>query len=220
MSRYPRITAPSGDWERRAPATLALVTVAVLHLFAARWIMEARSPLSSDANTTKVPHRPLVVALRLEALPLSTQPLEHDSARLANNHTAPTTPPTSASARPSRPTPAARIGKREAPSADAPANRPSTVPEPIVAGSPIDWQRELGRVSEPGRPQYLSSAARAAAATGSSTQQHPSAPDESPLQKEAARAAKTDCRANYVEMGLLAIPMLARDALSQSGCRW
>lgn len=219
MSRRQSSTAPSNGWERRAPITLALVTVAAMHWFAWRLMMEAPSrPRAADANAAHTRHRPLIVALLPEARPPTTQPLERDSALslLVEKQTARTPP----AARPPPPRPAAKVGQTSAPSADARANEPSPAPEPAAVGRPIDWQRDLSNVSEPRRFQYTSPAARTAAAAGSSAQQPASAPSESPLEKEASRAAKTDCRANYAEMGLLAIPMLARDALSQSGCRW
>ncbi|VVE78498.1 hypothetical protein [Pandoraea sputorum] len=40
------------------------------------------------------------------------------------------------------------------------------------------------------------------------------------LDREMSKAARGDCRNRYSQMGLLAIPMLAVDALSQSGCQW
>jgi hypothetical protein len=221
MSRRHRSTAPRDSWERCAPTTLALVIVAAIHLLVWRLVVQFPGPRAVDANGVKMPHRPLVVTWLPEARPPTVQSPGRDSARPVGAQP----PQASPAVRPGAPRAAPKAGNPPArlPLADTHAIRatpPSTEPEPVAAGGPLDWQRDLSRVREPRRFQYASPAARAAAAAGSSVQQQASAPSASALETEAARAAKTDCRTNYADMGLLAIPMLARDALSRSGCRW
>jgi hypothetical protein len=65
---------------------------------------------------------------------------------------------------------------------------------------------------------YGSNAQRVIAGAGAANP--PLAPPESEFERRTARAAKTDCRGKHAEMGLLAVPMLAYDAMSGSGCRW
>ncbi len=222
MSRCHPSTAPSDGLARRAPVTLALVTVAAIHLFAWRWVMEHPRSHTFEPSGATVPDRPLIVALLPQARPLTPQPPEPRSLRLFDRHTARTAPAEPRSAPPPRARAAAKKGNPPAASASihSRADGPSAAPESVAPATRTDWQRDLSSVGKPRRFQYTSPAARAAVAAGASIQQQANAASESPLEKEAARAAKIDCRANYAEMGLLALPMLARDALSRSGCRW
>jgi hypothetical protein len=43
---------------------------------------------------------------------------------------------------------------------------------------------------------------------------------ETPAQRALARAARPDCRNEYTWLGLLAIPLLIRDTVANSGCKW
>jgi len=43
---------------------------------------------------------------------------------------------------------------------------------------------------------------------------------ESPLAREVKKEEPGDCRTAYANLGLLAVPFLLRDSVSESGCRW
>lgn len=43
---------------------------------------------------------------------------------------------------------------------------------------------------------------------------------ETPLAQAIARSARSDCRTAYAGAGLFAIPLLIRDAVTDSGCKW
>jgi hypothetical protein len=105
-----------------------------------------------------------------------------------------------------------------APSAPQPM-APSVGEPPVAPNPPIDWQRALNNVGASRSLHYGSNAERVAeeASAAGSVQRQPA---EDELTRRATKAAKADCRTAHSSMGLLALPMLAYDALGDSRCRW
>jgi hypothetical protein len=81
-----------------------------------------------------------------------------------------------------------------------------------------DWQRAVDDAGAP-RFRYGSNAERAAAQAGSAGPAEQRIVEDE-LKRRTVSAAKTDCRTAHADMGLLALPMLAYDALGDSKCRW
>ncbi len=81
----------------------------------------------------------------------------------------------------------------------------------------LDWQADLRGI---GKPPF----ARGGGGTrGDAAAREPVKPAQgtaAQLDRDISKAARGDCRNRYAGMGLLAIPMLAADAMNQSGCRW
>jgi hypothetical protein len=103
----------------------------------------------------------------------------------------------------------------------APLLQPDAAPMAVQDGAsnrPPDGQRAVDGVGAP-RFRYGGNAERAAAQAGSAgPAEQRIAEDE--LKRRTASAGKTDCRTAHADMGLLALPMLAYDALGDSKCRW
>jgi hypothetical protein len=93
-----------------------------------------------------------------------------------------------------------------------------TSPERAPSHDTIDWQRALGSIGSSKSFRYDSTAARAV--TGAAAASQPDVPVESELAKQASKAARPDCRQSQAQRGLLAIPGLVLDTVTQSGCRW
>ncbi|WP_423371012.1 hypothetical protein [Burkholderia sp. LMG 32019] len=106
-------------------------------------------------------------------------------------------------------TPAAAIaGRREL--------RPETAP-----GPDLDWRRDLDAIGS--RPAAARSPAQAAVgALGASSGGMAARRDtvDARLADGVSEARRTDCRQAYSRAGLLALPMLALDAVRDTGCKW
>lgn len=62
--------------------------------------------------------------------------------------------------------------------------------------------------------------AQSAPMTGMEQETTDSAEAETALGQKISRAAHPDCRTSYAGAGLLALPLLLKDAVSEGGCRW
>jgi hypothetical protein len=98
-------------------------------------------------------------------------------------------------------------------------DRPAFVEQASTTGVPLDWTRSLESVGAARSFHYRSNAERAAAQAGAASPAEQRT-TEGELKRRTAKAAKTDCRTAHASMGLLALPMLAYDALKDSTCRW
>ena len=99
-------------------------------------------------------------------------------------------------------------------SAGAVAREGNDIPALRDAGPAIDLDAAFKLAREVGRSR-----------AGLVTQDLPSlAPAsvefETPLGRAIAKAARPDCRTEYAGLGLLALPFLLRDAVTNSGCTW
>ena len=81
----------------------------------------------------------------------------------------------------------------------------------------LDWQADLGSITAHRSIRYGNAPQIAAASSEGSSPRRETA---ATLTREVSKAARNDCRNAYSHMGLLAIPMLAIDAMNHSGCKW
>jgi len=77
-----------------------------------------------------------------------------------------------------------------------------------------DIARQMARARSPGQGQTQNPAQQRFPQYPSSTER------ETPLRRAIARSLRSDCRIAYAGAGLFAIPLLVRDAVTGSGCRW
>ncbi len=98
------------------------------------------------------------------------------------------------------------------------ARRPEPQQPPPRPAQEIDWHADLNALTAPRAP--FPGNTLGAAAASSATATRPKHTAEATLTREMAKAARSDCRNAYANMGLLAAPMLAVDAIRRSGCKW
>lgn len=79
----------------------------------------------------------------------------------------------------------------------------------------IDWQRDLQTIDTLRSAQYGTTPQPASREPHNHTQEVTTL-----LDREISKTARSDCRNKYSRMGLLAIPMLAVDAMNRDGCQW
>lgn len=104
--------------------------------------------------------------------------------------------------------------------ADAIATRRDPDPEP-ASGPDLDWRRDLDAIGS--RHAATRSPAQAAVgALGASSGGVAARRDtvDARLADGVSNARRTDCRHAYSRAGLLALPMLALDAVRDTGCKW
>lgn len=199
--------APRARPTRRVATTLAFV--AALHVAGWLWLGTPRP--SAIAERTSNP-QPIAIELvtasaaRLQPPSASTKPADRQRSRpdtraVQVQRAAPQPPPKQPAA--------------------APVPQPEASPmaaQEGAAGRPPNWQSAVNDAGE-ARFRYGSNAERAAAQAGSARPAEQRVAEDE-LKRRTASAAKTDCRAAHADMGLLALPMLAYDALGDSKCRW
>jgi hypothetical protein len=96
-----------------------------------------------------------------------------------------------------------------------PANE---VPAPLAEKPDLDWQADLGSITSHQSIRYPNVQQIAPTPSAESSLHQGTAAEI--LAREVSKATRGDCRKAYSHMGLLAIPMLAFDAMNRSGCRW
>lgn len=197
--------------KRRTSVAATFVVVLALHGLA-WWLVGAaeRTAPVGDALRDRLQSRlqPVVVSL----VAPSTPPLPAPNA-LGRAAAAPNRPPSRASVAQASTTRTAPLTPSTA-AVDVPRSpeRPAVAEGALIERSAADD----GGVSR--SFHYGSNAQRAVASAGAANP--PAALPESEFARRTARAAKIDCRRKHADMGLLAIPMLAYEAMSDSGCRW
>ncbi|WP_175003994.1 hypothetical protein [Burkholderia lata] len=82
-------------------------------------------------------------------------------------------------------------------------------------GESIDWQNDLLSIDTHRSARYGNTPQHASRESNNHTQE-----TTARLNREISKATRSDCRNRYFQMGLLAIPMLAVDAMNRSGCQW
>ncbi len=163
----------------------------------------APAPAIERAITPAAPTSPRAVPAEAPALPATRQKIEAESPQ----------PPAPREAPAAAPVPRLSYGvSRDVDDIFAP--RQPGDPSTVAAPAPIDLDaaREIARRS--GRITY--------GRTGIiPLKLFPPPPEpESKLGRAIQKAAQPDCRDAYASMGLLAIPFLLKDAVTDSGCRW
>lgn len=197
----------AGCARRRAFAAVTLAVVAALHAFAWR-LMDI--PNNVTAADKRIKNRKPLIAVLISPVPRHPATRAAAPRPAANTEQAPLRPPTAP--------PRATIARATPPPSQP--DKPSVLPNATA-----DWNRPpkprpslLDDGAEERSFRYGGNADRAIAAAGSS--RSPPAPEQSEFEKHAARAARADCRQAHAQMGLLALPMLARDAATGAGCHW
>ncbi|KAA0084040.1 hypothetical protein [Trinickia soli] len=186
-----------------------LILVSSLHALA--WWLLNTPKQETDIRHTQPGRQPLVVSLIAPLRPIMAP--KATNARAAENRRPlqrPAQPVRTAPPRPARLPPSATDHFDEPPhSATSAAVAPT-----------VNWQSARGEIGTARSYRYGSNAERATAAMGAGSASLPPAPTQSEFERQTAKAAKADCREAHANMGLLALPMLAYDALDDSGCRW
>lgn len=202
--------APRERAMRRVATTLAFV--AALHV--AVWLLLGAPKLKAIAERTRSP-QPIAIELLAAPAPsasprtYSARPKPADRQRPGTDTHIPQV----------RKAPPHLIPKQPAP---APAPDPAASPMTAPAGArsrQLGWQSAIDAVGAAPSFRFRSNAERAAAQAGSARPAEPPVAEDE-LKRGTASAAKTDCRTAHASMGLLALPMLAYDALGDSKCRW
>lgn len=203
--------APRARPARRVATTLAFV--AALHVAGWLWLEIPRP-------STVVEHSPNPRPIAIEVLTApAAVPRPHSAAASASAK------PTDRRQR-SRSTRTAqtqRTAPQPLPKQPAAAPVVEREPSPTAAqagasGRAPEWQHAIDGGGA-ARFRYGSNAERAAAQAGSARPAEQRVAEDE-LKRRTARAAKTDCRTAHADMGLLALPMLAYDALGNATCRW
>jgi len=187
-------------------------------------------PVIVPAPAPVVPAPPVIV-------PAPAAPSESATAREAPPATAPagepaTTPPARELARPSAAPAAGPAGR----SVDSPSSReaaPPSGPARLNFGAQPAVDDDLRQLVEPPsatlaapgtRPRLSFERPAAPRGSGAGLVQlnvAPPAPEpESKLARDIQKAAKPDCRDAYAGLGLLAVPVLIANAITDKGCRW
>jgi hypothetical protein len=117
---------------------------------------------------------------------------------------------------------------REAPSSEAPlrfGTPPSPEEELFKArkpGTEVESVLPIGKAPalnlDKGKPDAV--AGRSDARKGVLNLFPPPPEKESKLARDIQKAAQPDCRDAYAAMGLFAVPLLLKDTITDTGCRW
>ncbi|WP_423378983.1 hypothetical protein [Burkholderia sp. LMG 32019] len=215
---------------RRRSRIVALAVAASVSLHLLGWFVLQRA---STAAGPKAGARPRI-ALRVELIPARPVPVAsaHDAGRTgpaAGGRGAEGAVPStkrSAAVAASRMTTrsssdAAGVSHRQGETpAGTIANRREPSPE-TAPGPALDWRRDLDAIGS--RPAAARSPAQAAVgALGASSGGMAARRDtvDARLADGMSEARRTDCRQAYSRAGLLALPMLALDAVRDTGCKW
>ena len=216
FDRISAFPSPTLGSERHVAGNRRLVTATCVSLLLHGLLLTAYNPwnVTGDrALPTSAWSRYLDVTIRA---PLSsTVDSDQDTIRIDR---------TIAGARAARKNPATQLDR-----SDAAASTPSSVAVPIspsdagdsgttreppaidIDGA-RDIARQIARARIPGRGQDP--------AQQRALQNPLSFERETALSRAIARSSRSDCRIAYAGAGLFAIPLLVRDAVTGSGCRW
>jgi hypothetical protein len=183
---------------------LAFAAAALLHglvLLFLLTLVRREPPLAAVSQTQS---EPLVV--RLIALPPDAQAVPGDGSERAHKH--------ALAQEPSRGTRAVRRDRASLP--QAPAVTSNTAIEREQQN--VDWQADLRSIGENTLSQ--GAGARRPGWPSARAAEPASETQSDKLGREVSEAARRDCRNAHAHLGLLAIPMLAADAIHPSGCKW
>jgi hypothetical protein len=181
---------------------LAFAIATILHMLALLALCDWRQPRTGASQPERVP---LIVRLIPPEMSMPSAPVSVRAHNTTMHGTAPRKQSRQISVR--------REPKEEkaraTPADDAGANHPEK--------QGLDWQADLGSITAHRSIRYGNVPQIAVASSEGSSPQHETA---ATLTREVSKAARNDCRNAYSHMGLLAIPMLAIDAMNHSGCKW
>lgn len=195
---------------RRFTVAATLILVIALHgLF---WRLLDTPEQATAIRHTQPDHQTLVVSMIAPSHPRAAPKMA------AGGHAAETGQSSQRPPQPRRTAPPkpARVSPSTTDYIDEP---PPSAPS-AATGPALDGQRTQGDPGAVRSYRYGSNAERATAAMSAGSAVLSPAPAQGEFERQTARAAKADCRKAHASMGLLALPMLAYDALNDSGCRW
>ncbi|RQZ98667.1 hypothetical protein DF054_27025 [Burkholderia cepacia] len=215
---------------RRRPRIVALAVVASVSIHLLGWFVLQRASTVDGPNAGARPR----LALRVELIPARPVPVAGvpgagrtgpaASGRGAEGAVSSTKRSAAVAVsrtttRPSSNTEGVSHRQGETP-AGAIATRRDPDPEP-ASGPDLDWRRDLDAIGS--RHAAARSPAQAAVgALGASSGGVAARRDtvDARLADGVSNARRTDCRHAYSHAGLLALPMLALDAVRDTGCKW
>ena len=210
---------------RRRPGVVAVAIVVAVLLHAIGWYVLQRMPAARGPVATQVDAPSGRIALSVRLIPVTP---EHAPASEVDRRTGPTA--AMRGTRESKSRPAAATPPRRATASHSAAPAEATTggsPDPgerspTRAPTPdVDWGRDLATIGTR-RSTARGPAAATVGALGASTglpaaRRH--SVDET-LASGVSDARRADCRRAYSSAGLLALPMLALDAVRDTGCKW
>ncbi|ALX11830.1 hypothetical protein P350_09860 [Burkholderia cepacia JBK9] len=204
-----------GAAERGRPRIVALAVAVSVSIHLLGWFVLQRG---ATATGPKAAARPRV-ALRVELIPARPAP-----EAIVRDAVLPTRPSASAAAARS----AARspqgepgvLSVQRGMGVGASANR-SDHHQAVTAGPEIDWRRDLGAIGARHATARSPAQAAVGALGASSGDLAPrSRTVDELLAGGMSDARRADCRNAHASAGLLALPMLALDAVRDTGCKW
>ncbi|RQZ80674.1 hypothetical protein DF053_33355 [Burkholderia cepacia] len=212
---------------RRRSRIVALAVVASVSIHLLGWFVLQRASTVAGPNAGARPR----LALRVELIPARPVPAAgaHDAGRTASERGAEGAVSSTkrfAAVAVSRMTKRASsntggVSRRQG---ETPAGAIATRREPRSENAPgpdLDWRRDLDAIGS--RHAAARSPAQAAVgALGASSGGVAARRDtvDARLADGMSNARRTDCRHAYSRAGLLALPMLALDAVRDTGCKW
>ncbi|CDN60253.1 hypothetical protein I35_1730 [Burkholderia cenocepacia H111] len=212
---------------RRRSRVVALAVAVSVSIHVAGWFVLQWAPRPAGPNTGEKPR----IALRVEWIPARPAPevIARETGRAGPS---PGRRGTGQSAKRSAAVADARRAARPSPDAPGTSRRPSETRagpsaaardgRPATAASAdFDWRRDLDAIGA--RQRAARSPAQAAvgalgASSGSAAPRRRTV--DAQLADGVSGARRADCRHAYAGAGLLALPMLALDAVRDTGCQW
>ncbi|WP_321808974.1 hypothetical protein [Burkholderia sp. BCC1993] len=209
---------------RRRPGIVAVASVVAVLLHAIGWYALQRMPAARGPVAARVDASSGRIALSVRLIPVTPEPAPATEVDRRTGPTAAMRGPREPKTRPGAATPRRATRSLSAAPAEATTggapdsveSSPVRVPTPVV-----DWGRDLATIGTR-RPTGRSPAAATVGALGASSglpaaRRH--SVDET-LASGVSDARRADCRRAYSSAGLLALPMLALDAVRDTGCKW
>ncbi|KWU25368.1 hypothetical protein GJG85_08995 [Burkholderia sp. MS389] len=208
---------------RRRSRVVALAVVVSVSLHLLGWLLMQRVPPAGSPKSVERPR----TALRVELIPARPTPevIAREIERVGPN--AGGRGNVQSAKRSAVVANAQRAARSSADMPDASHRQGQTTAsasanEPATAASPdLDWRRDLDAIGA--QPRTARSPAQAAVgalgASSGDTSAHRRAIDAR-LADGMSGARRADCRNAYAGAGLLALPMLALDAVRDTGCQW
>ncbi|RQR87466.1 MULTISPECIES: hypothetical protein [unclassified Burkholderia] len=210
---------------RRRPGIVAVAGVIAVLLHGIGWYALQRMPAARGLVAARVDASSGRIALSVRLIPVTPEPAPATEVDRRTGPTAAmrgTREPKSrsgAAATPRRATRSLAAAPAQATTGGAPDSAESS---PVRAPTPeVDWGRDLATIGTrraTGRSPAAATVGALGAAAGLPAARRHSV-DET-LASGVADARRADCRRAYSGAGLLALPMLALDAVRDTGCKW
>ncbi|NTZ06940.1 hypothetical protein [Burkholderia metallica] len=211
---------------RRRSRVVALAVVVSVSIHVLGWLVLQRAPTMGGPTTGERPR----TALRVELIPARPKldVIAREIGRAGPSAGSRDTMQSMQSAKRAAAAANARRAARSSPDASSTPHRQSGTTAdardnaPATATSPdLDWRRDLDAIGAPQRAARSPAQAAVGALGASSGGALPRRRTvDAKLADGMSGARRADCRNAYAGAGLLALPMLALDAVRDTGCRW